>query len=76
VLDETPLPTVIGFGPADVAIEVEWRLVRTALFRRFPQWWAEAGGARYPLPVRLAEHDMMDEHPLAWAGDPESGRGL
>lgn len=73
VLNDAPLPTVTGFGPADVAIEVEWRLVRSALFRRFPQWWVEAGGKRYPLPVRLAEHDMMDEYPLAWAGGPETG---
>ena len=68
VFDLVPLPSVIGFGPADVAIEVEWRLVREALFRQFPEWWAAAGGGRYPLPVRLAEHDLLDEYPLAWAG--------
>ena len=68
VFDNEPLPAVISFAPADVAIEVEWRLVREALFRRFPGWWVEAGGERYPLPVRLAEHDLLGEQPLAWAG--------
>jgi hypothetical protein len=62
------LSTVGAFDERDMSITIEWQLVRAELFRLFPQWWLEAGGASYPLPVTLQEHDSVEQHELAWSG--------
>lgn len=68
VFDNVVLPSIAAFSAADMAIEVEWRLVREVLFRIFPDWWMRAGGASYPLSTSLCEHDLHGQIPLVWAG--------
>jgi hypothetical protein len=40
--------------------EDSWGYFRRVVVRVFGEWWVEAGGAGYPRPVVIGEHDVGD----------------